>query len=1032
MKTVYTLLLGLLMSTSIAWGQSKPSLENRPLQSERMYTVEELAAGMQALPRGDRQEAARQPLTFEPRSFPVLIKPTAADDHWRIKMDPRYQRPHWIEGHLSASDGLAAAEQIGMWLAQLSETLGVVDPATEFRILGMEEDELGQQHWRVQQEWQGVPVYGGELVAHFRDGHLYLLNGQSYPSPELDTAMPNLSEAAAIEAAKEVVGRHSHFKELADWEHDLIEGQSEAAELIVFHPERDPAQEVLAWEVNLYPHLGEHWQVILDAQTGELIREMDHICHFLPPPDGPEVTTATDLLGQTRTIHSYELAGNNYLIDASRTMFDGANSAFPNDAIGVVWTIDANNTSPANDNFNTTHVVSSGNFWNDPLAVSAHYNAGEAYRYFEETFNRNSINGQGGNVVSLINVSEDDGSDMDNAFWNGFAMFYGNGNQAFTAPLAKALDVAGHEISHGVIQNSANLEYMGESGALNESFADIFGAMIDRDDWQMGEEVVNTAIFSTGALRDLSNPNNGGNQLGDPGWQPAHTNEQYFGSQNNGGVHINSGIPNRAFYLLATAIGKDKAERIYYRALTVYLTRSSQFIDLRNAVIQAAEDLYGNTEVNAAVTAFNTVGIGSGGGTNSSPTDPFQDLAVNPGEEYILFSNGALSEILIQRPDGTLIANPLTFTGPLSKPTMTDDGSAVVYVAQDQTIRAVLINWQTGDLTPITISSDPVWRNCAISRDGLRLAAITDDYVNEILIFDLEPTAVVGQAFELYNPTFTEGVSTGDVVFADVLEWDHSGEYVLYDALNEIANQGGNIDYWDIGFLEAWNNNSSDFGNGIISKLIPSLPENTSVGNPTFSKNSPYIIAFDFIDNNDQTYFLLAGNTETGEIGTLFQNNSLSYPNYSNQDDILIFDYIDEFGFRLIAEIELNEDKITAASTAFIFIENGNEQARWGVWFANGFRDLVGTDDLIHDENWVKAYPTVVQQEVTLVWEMPQAAEVQVMLTSLSGQVIWEKDLGQRAGPQQETLSLPNLPAGSYVLSLTDGQRIWTQQLMKL
>jgi len=103
--------------------------------------------------------------------------------------------------------------------------------------------------------------------------------------------------------------------------------------------------------------------------------------------------------------------------------------------------------------------------------------------------------------------------------------------------------------------------------------------------------------------------------LGDPGYQPAHTNEQYMGTQDNGGVHINSGIVNKAFQLFATSVGKDKAEEIYYRALTNYLVRSSQFIDCRASVEQAAADLYGNTEVQAAQSAFNAVGIGSGGAT---------------------------------------------------------------------------------------------------------------------------------------------------------------------------------------------------------------------------------------------------------------------------------------------------------------------------------------------------------------------------------------------------------------------------------
>src|SRR6185436_18716992 len=116
----------------------------------------------------------------------------------------------------------------------------------------------------------------------------------------------------------------------------------------------------------------------------------------------------------------------------------------------------------------------------------------------------------GGNIVSIINVTDENDNNMDNAFWSGAAMFYGNGNQAFTS-LAKGLDVAGHEMSHGVIQNTANLEYLSQSGALNESYADIFGSLIDRDDYKMGEDVVKLNFFPSGALRDLSNPHNGGN-----------------------------------------------------------------------------------------------------------------------------------------------------------------------------------------------------------------------------------------------------------------------------------------------------------------------------------------------------------------------------------------------------------------------------------------------------------------------------------------------------------------------------------------
>ncbi|MCL4158875.1 UNVERIFIED_CONTAM: hypothetical protein GTU68_019114, partial [Idotea baltica] len=248
------------------------------------------------------------------------------------------------------------------------------------------------------------------------------------------------------------------------------------------------------------------------------------------------------------------------------------------------------------------HITSNdGTTWN-PTAVSAHHNASICYDFYRTKFNRNSLNGKGGNIISVINITDEDGRGMDNAYWNGEFMGYGNGASGFK-PLAGALDVAGHEMTHGVIENTARLEYRNQSGALNESFADIFGALIDRDDWTLGE-----------ALRSLENPNQGGQN--DPGYQPKNMSQYAYlrdtPSEDNGGVHINSGIPNHAFYLFATgtSMNKDKAEAVYYHALNNYMTRTSQFVDLRLAVIQSAKDLYGEgQEAAAAAAAFDQVGI---------------------------------------------------------------------------------------------------------------------------------------------------------------------------------------------------------------------------------------------------------------------------------------------------------------------------------------------------------------------------------------------------------------------------------------
>ncbi|MDX1939372.1 MAG: M4 family metallopeptidase, partial [Saprospiraceae bacterium] len=750
---------------------------------------------------------------------------------------------------------------------------------------------------------------------------------------------------------------------------------------------------------------------------------------FSPLP--PRTATAKDLFNIDRTFGTWQEGSTYYLIDASRNMFNSTQSSFPDDPVGVIWTIDGQSTSPANDDFNADHIRSNNNAWGNRTSVSAHYNAGKAYEYFENTFQRNSINGQGGNIISLINIVEDDGSAMDNAFWNGAAMFYGNGDRAFTAPLAKALDVGGHEMSHGVVQNTANLEYQGESGAMNESFADIFGAMIDRDDWKMGEDISNPQIFPTGALRDLSNPHNGGNSLNDNGWQPEHVSEQYRGNQDNGGVHINSGITNRAYYLIATAIGKNKAEQIFFRALTTYLVRSSKFVDLRIAVLQAATDLHGanSAEVTAAGNAFTTVGI-----TGTQGTDNQTDVSTNAGDEFIVYSNGDQTKLSIVTPAGATVSDPLTNVGALRQPSVTDDGSLLIYVANDQTIRFIQLNWNQGTVSSGTLSNQAIWRNLAVSPDGLKLAAVTDDYDNKVVIFDLSTGD--GVEYELFNPTFVEGISTGDVAYADALEWDITSQFVMYDALSIIKNAADSIEYWDIGFLRAWDNTSNDFGDGFIEKLFSGLPENVNVANPTFAKNSPYIIAFEYIDFFNEEYAILGANTETGDVGGIYENSDLSFPKYSVDDSKLIFDgFVGFFGDRVVGVVDLANDKINASTdppTASVLIEGDASGARWGVWFANGERVLSDNEELNLFDQSLEIFPNPFEEILYLRGELKQESSVQIEVFDQLGRCLQSSVLQGIANKWQETLSMRNLPAGAYVIRVSAGTNSASRKVVKL
>jgi hypothetical protein len=198
----------------------------------------------------------------------------------------------------------------------------------------------------------------------------------------------------------------------------------------------------------------------------------------------------------------------------------------------------------------------------------------------------------------------------------------------------KGLPVFGRQLvvhldPQGVINSTADLIYEGQSGALNESYADVFGALIDRGNWAIGEQVVKSPPFPTRMLRSLEDPTLGGRYdprnplagVGQPRTMREYANLPISRRADNGGVHINSGIPNHAAYLLASAIGLEKMEQIYYRALTQYLTPRSNFLQAANATVRAAADLYGQAEIDAVRKAFGQVGINVGG-SDAAPRPP--------------------------------------------------------------------------------------------------------------------------------------------------------------------------------------------------------------------------------------------------------------------------------------------------------------------------------------------------------------------------------------------------------------------------
>ena len=966
--------------------------------------------------------------------------------------------PIFFEGKTAAS-GTAAESQsfderaIG-YCASLNPQ-GIAQPEAEFVAKTTETDEQGNAHVRLEQVFNGLPVWGGEVICHTKNGAFDRMNGRYFPTPKLSSIVPTLSADAAILKVKAEIGV-SNIK--TDWTIEdlrLIDGQPFSANLIVFHPKENLTGERLTWHVAARPNVFSRSEWFIDAITGEVLNQFEHTCdllghyHALANQDAnhsectnaasanqqitPEFATAStgikytmvdgpaningiDLLGVTRSfiLGGWQFGSQFALQDASKPMFKPNASNMPGDPVGVIVTLDAFNTSPENQNFNADNVVSnSSTFSSKQAAISAHYNAIKSFDYFKSKFTRNSIDGVGGNVISLVNVTEADGTSMENAFWNGQAMFYGNGGSIFKS-LARGLDVGGHEMTHGVVEKTANLIYQNESGALNESFADVFGQMIDADvnDWKIGEDVMQSGGGLPSALRDLSNPHNG-QPSNSNFWQPNHTSEQYMGNQNNGGVHINSGIPNRAFFLFASnaAVGTAKAEQVYYKALKDYLVKSSKFIDCRIAVIQAATDLYGATVANVAANAFTQVGIG-----NSAPSGNYLgQFSPNPGTDYILCTSNNGINLDLANGNGQIITSLYT-EGVFSRPSITDNGVSLVFVNDAKHLMAIEFDYQLNQFTVTDVDPGP-WRNAAISKDGRFLALTREFQEPRIYVYDLADPFGAFETFFLYNPTYSEGQITGDVEYADVLEFDYSGQYLMYDASNDLDGVG----YWDIGFVQYWENDQfTDGGDAFITKLFTGLPEKVSIANPTIAKNSPFIMAFDLIDEvSNLRYDIMGANSETGDYDVIVANNGeLGWPIYNRLDNKLMYEKPNASGFDLRLQ-SLNPNKIQP--------QGGSSQIvsahYWGVWFANGVRNLqVSTNELEGQDFDLKISPNPTADFAQLSLRANTASDAIVSLHNLLGETLMTRSINLSEGENLLDIDLQHLPSGNYVVRIATEQ----------
>ncbi|MBK6995172.1 MAG: M4 family metallopeptidase [Lewinellaceae bacterium] len=697
-----------------------------------------------------------------------------------------------------------------------------------------------------------------------------------------------------------------------------------------------------------------------------------------PPP--PITGSGLDLEGINQTFGAWQHTDNKrYLIDASRPMYVAAGSAIPNGTMkGVIVTRDQKNVQ----NGPLSHITSTTDVFNDANAVSAHHNTILCYEYYRTVFNRNSINGSGGTINVVVNVPEE-GQAMDNAYWSGSSMYWGNGKDYFS-PLAKSLDVTGHEMTHGVVQETAGLIYEGESGALNESFADVFAVMIDRDDWAIGDGIMLPGVSQTGFLRDFVDPHNGGGDW----YQPKHYSEKATGSEDNGGVHANSGITNHAFYLFVNnpAVGKEIAEQVYYYTLRDRLTASSKFIDLRLAIIAEATEFYNADVVNAASSAFDQVGITSG-----APHLAATPLAPGTGKDYIISVSNDEQYLDIYGPDGTFLTT-IYEEGVLDRPSVSDNGEQIVFVNFANQIVGVEIAYNDGSIqfNAGIVSEDSTWRNAAISKDGRFLAALTTLNDNKVIFFDLaDPTGPTPREYFLVNPTNVQGVEWIDnVEYADVIEFDYSGTQLIYDAYSNIENaDGDDISHWDIGLLKFWKDGEYTPNDAPeIRKLVSQLPEGVGVADPAFSKNSANLIAYDYyqdLPTGGTEYLTYVANIETGDNGPVVSNGTeLGYPCFTTKDDKVLFQDKSLIGGNNMRIQPLKPNQVEpSGNPGNIILAH-----KWGTWLNNSSRVLtVGTHDAMKEQLAFSVSPNPTSGYAQINLSVLKAIEAQLSVINLLG-----------------------------------------------
>ncbi|MGH8029808.1 MAG: M4 family metallopeptidase [Arenimonas sp.] len=514
-----------------------------------------------------------------------------------------------LAGTAAAANTQHPAAQRALDLVKANGAAARVAAGDAFVVKDVRIDANGTEHVRFDRTYRGLAVIGGDFVVHSRNG-----NAQGVSQTLTTSARPSLKPAVSADQA--IIEAGANF--------GLAFTNLPSARQVIYARGAQPA---LAYQVSLNGTKKDgtpsEMLYFVDARSGKILDQWDQVHTAASPGTGNTITLGTVTLTTNSVTGGYELK------DPTR---------------GNGFTLDANNA--ATTTTTGTNVIDSDNVWGDgtnsdrkSAEAEAHYGVAMTWDYFKNVHARNGISNNGTGAKSLVHV----GSNWVNASWSGscFCMRYGDGDGTTYRPLT-VLDVAGHEMAHGVTGATSGLAYSGDAGGLNEGTSDIFGTLVefyannaaDAGDYLVGEKIYINNPTGTKALRVMFKQNIDGVSFvcyPSRGFKnsPAHD------------PHYTSGIANRFFYLLAegavvpagfgagtsynltpsslvcngntalNAIGRTKAGAIWYRALDLYFTSSTTYPQARAHTIKAATDLYGagSAEVAAVAAAWSSTAV---------------------------------------------------------------------------------------------------------------------------------------------------------------------------------------------------------------------------------------------------------------------------------------------------------------------------------------------------------------------------------------------------------------------------------------